>query len=238
MAKGKRTESGWTPSQLVAHNLTRARELRGLTQAEVAERLGLFTGTAWTATTVGQAEGSVSGNRVRQFTANELVALARTFDLPVLYFFLPPEDGAGELRTPDAGGRSWEYLLMLVWGHTENFPMVADRAAPWAHASPPLIPRADLVNPDPGRSSLAGQDRRAPFTPQDMLAVAFNGLARKGVRGAVVPGEDVETMAANLRLLADALTAFNNGLPGEFFETELLRAMEARREPIAKKEKR
>ena len=46
----------------------------------------------------------MTGNRVRQFTANELVALARTFDLPVLYFFLPPEDKAGTLRTPDVAG--------------------------------------------------------------------------------------------------------------------------------------
>ena len=103
MAKPKRGSStggdgGWSASQVVAHNLTQARELRGMTQTEVAERLSQFTGTAWTATTVAQAEGSVTGNRVRQFTANELVALARTFDLPVLYFFLPPEDKAGTLR--------------------------------------------------------------------------------------------------------------------------------------------
>ncbi len=39
-------------SQVVAHNLSRARELRGLTQTEVAERLARFTGARWSQATV------------------------------------------------------------------------------------------------------------------------------------------------------------------------------------------
>src|SRR5437660_9602165 len=102
MAKGKAEDKRrWTASQVVAHNLTRARELRGLTQTEIAERLSRFTGSNWSQATVAQAEGSVGGQRVRQFTANELVALARTFDLPVLVFFLPPDDGEGQLAPDD-----------------------------------------------------------------------------------------------------------------------------------------
>lgn len=82
MPTHRTAERKWTASQVVAHNLSRARELRGLTQVQVAERLSRFTGTKWSQATVAQAEGSVSGQRIRQFTANELVALARTFDLP------------------------------------------------------------------------------------------------------------------------------------------------------------
>ena len=37
----------WNPSQIVAHNMTKARELRGLTQTEVAERLSRFTEAKW-----------------------------------------------------------------------------------------------------------------------------------------------------------------------------------------------
>src|SRR3954449_12151477 len=100
MARGRNVQTRlWTASQVVAHNLTRARELRGLTQVEVAERLTRFTGSNWSQATVAQAEGSIAGIRVRQFTANELVALARAFDLPLLFFFLPPDDGAGRLVT-------------------------------------------------------------------------------------------------------------------------------------------
>lgn len=124
----------WTASQVVAHNLTRARELRSLTQTDIAERLTRFTGSNWSQATVAQAEGSVAGHRVRQFTANELVALARTFDLPVLFFFMPPDDGTGRLVTDDAkAGLPWEYLLLLVLGHRQSFPILADRAANWSH---------------------------------------------------------------------------------------------------------
>ena len=206
----------------MAHNLTRARLLRGLTQAEIAERLTTFTGTSWSAITVAQAEGSVSGNRVRQFTANELVALARTFDLPVLYFFLPPEDRSGELRTPDAGDMPWEYLLLLVWGHRANFPDVAERAAPWAHASPVLVPHDDFLDRHPEQLMLRLARQREGLKPQDMLAVAFNGMARRHIRGSFV-GRDLESLASNLRRLADAFEAFDASAPGTFFDTQTLR---------------
>jgi len=42
---------------------------------------------------VAHAERSVTGNRVREFTADDLVTLARAFDVPVLYFLTPPPTG-------------------------------------------------------------------------------------------------------------------------------------------------
>lgn len=207
----------------MAHNLTRARQLRGLTQSEIAERLSTFTGTPWSAVTVAQAEGSVTGQRVRQFTANELVALARTFDLPVMYFFLPPEDRSGELRTPDAGDMPWEYLMLLLWGHRHNFPDVAERAAPWAHASTVLVPDDDVL--DPVDDTWLVQDlkrRREHLTPEDMLAAAFNGMARRHIRGSFAGG-DLQKLAENLHRLAYAFEALNGYPPGAFFDTETLR---------------
>jgi transcriptional regulator with XRE-family HTH domain len=217
----------WTASQVVAHNLGRARELRDLTQAEVAERLSRFTGSNWSQATVAQAEGSVGGQRVRQFTANELVALARTFDLPVLFFFLPPDDGSGRLMTDDAkGGLPWEYLLVLLLGHRDSFPMFADRAANWSHLLTPGIdiPRSDaLPDADPTLTEIAGSlRRRDPLLPEDVLAAVFHGLAARRVRGAKRPGDDVATFADNLRGLADALTAFNNYRPGEFVDERVV----------------
>src|SRR3954452_7918794 len=230
MAKPKTESRTWTPAQVVAHNMTRARELRGLTQAEVAERLTKFTESRWSQATVAQAEGSVSSQRIRQFTANELVALARCFDLPVLYFFIPPEDDATGFAAPDspAKGWPWEYLLLLVWGHRNNFPVVADRAAPWAHASTVLtVPADDVLDgtPDDPLLDQLARDRER-YTPEDMLAVAFNGLARRRMRGSLQPGEEVQTLVASLRGLADALEAFNNYRPGTFFALdEILAAM-------------
>jgi len=228
VAKPKRTDTeAWTPSQVVAHNMTRARQLRGLTQAEIAVRLSAFTGAPWSDVTVAQAEGSVSGRRVRQFTANELVALARAFDLPVMYFFMPPQDGSGRLQTPDVGDMAWEYLMVLVWGHRDNFPDLAERAAPWAHASTVLVAPDDVLGPENVSEPYVFEDsdrRRQNLTPQDMLAVAFNGMARAHVRDSFA-GKDLLQLASNLRRLADAFEAFNNYAPGAFFDTETLRSL-------------
>ena len=238
MARPKRASDGWTASQVVAHNLTRAREFRGLTQAEIAERLGRFTGTAWTANTVAQAEGSVAGNRVRQFTANELVALARTFDLPVLYFFVPPEDRLGEFLTPDrASGWPWEYLLLLVWGHRQNYTAFADRVAPWAHASTVLVPDDDVLDPEPEQWILAtGRNRRERLTPDDVLAVAFQGLMRRRIRGSHVFTADLEKPAETLRAIANVIEAIDNYPGAAFLDGEELRKVDKRREGDAPQE--
>ncbi|MDP9418888.1 MAG: helix-turn-helix domain-containing protein [Actinomycetota bacterium] len=220
MARGKaRPERNWTASQVVAHNLTRARELRGITQTEIAERLTRFTGANWSQATVAQAEGSVGGQRVRQFTANELVALARTFDLPVLFFFLPPDEGEGLLVTSDAPhGLAWEYLLLLVLGHEQNQEVLEERTANWYRSLVPTvtIPRGDVL--DHGRpADIPGlQEQRSPLLPEDLLATAFHGLAARKMRGARRPGKEVAKFAENLRGLADALDAFNNSRPGTF----------------------
>lgn len=150
----------------------------------------------------------------------------------MLYFFLPPEDGTRAFTGPDAPaeGWPWEYFLLLVWGHTRNFPMVAERAAPFAHASTFITVPADDMLDVPSTALLAQLEaRRLRMTPEDMLAVAFNGLARRRMRGrAKVPGDDVATFAVNLRRLADALDAFNNSSPGTFFDGDEIKAVAQR----------
>jgi len=120
----------------------------------------------------------------------------------------------------------WEYLMLLVWGHGGNFPDVAERAAPWAHVSPVLVPGEDVLDPE-SESSLAGLQRsRDRLRPEDMLAVAFNGMARQHIRGSFA-GKDLQEIASNLRRLAHAFETFDNYAPGTFFETEALREIAA-----------
>ena len=94
-ATGERCQSAgeagptWTPNQVVAANLARLRQRRGLTQAEAARQLSAVAGKEWTEAMVAHAERSVTGNRVREFTADDLVTFARAFDVPVLYFLTP-----------------------------------------------------------------------------------------------------------------------------------------------------
>jgi hypothetical protein len=79
-----------TPNQIVAYNLAQARLWKDWTQAEAAEHLASFLGTRWSKASFSAAERSVDGQRIRQFSADEIVAFSRCFGLPVGFFFLPP----------------------------------------------------------------------------------------------------------------------------------------------------
>lgn len=169
----------WTASQVVAHNLACARRLRGWTQELAAERLSTMTGAKWTAVTVAQAEGSVSGDRVRQFTANELVGMARTFDLPISWFFVPPDPGEGpeRLDSGTTGGLTWDQLVVLVVGHGGNYTALADRLGHWAATAwrGTTMPIADRL---PERSAIAGEGFRQAVTADDVALAAFMGAIR------------------------------------------------------------
>ncbi len=114
---------GLTPNQVVAYNLARARELKGWTQDQAAEALEPYLGVRWSKASVSQAERSVAGGFVRNFTADEIVAFARAFDQPVTWFFMPPPPWAGpgmpaKLAVPDAPafGEALALLVDLVFG--------------------------------------------------------------------------------------------------------------------------
>lgn len=79
-------------NQLVAFNMWRARRSSGWSQQEVAELLEKYTGRSWSNASVSAAERSWQGGRPRKFDANEILALTKIFDEPMVYFFLPPED--------------------------------------------------------------------------------------------------------------------------------------------------
>src|SRR5438067_12240565 len=79
-----------TPNQVVAWNLAQARAWRGWTQDQAAQALEPFLGVRWSQASFSQAERSVAGKNVRNFTADEIVAFARAFDVPVSWLFLPP----------------------------------------------------------------------------------------------------------------------------------------------------
>jgi transcriptional regulator with XRE-family HTH domain len=114
---------GLTPNQVVGYNLTQAREWKGWTQDELAEALEPYLGKRWSKASVSQAERSVAGKFVRQFTADEIVAFARALDLPLGWFFMPPPPWADpatpvKLSTPDKKryGTALAELVDLVFG--------------------------------------------------------------------------------------------------------------------------
>lgn len=82
-----------------------------------------------------QAERSVAGRFIRKFDADEIVAFARAFDLPLGWFFMPPPPWSDEpgvsvkLSTPDAKavGIALAELVDLVFGDEEGQALLAVR---------------------------------------------------------------------------------------------------------------
>jgi hypothetical protein len=82
-----------TANQLVACNLRRAREEKGLTQELASQYLERYLGKRWSNASFSIAERSADeGARKREFDANELLAFSRAFEKPVAWFFTPPDD--------------------------------------------------------------------------------------------------------------------------------------------------
>jgi hypothetical protein len=116
--------AGFTANQVVAFNLTQARDWRGWTQEEAAAALEPYLGVRWSKATFSQAERSVAGRFIRNFTADEIVAFARGFELPVTWFFMPPPPWAApgipsRLAVPDEPqfGEPVGTLVDLVFGN-------------------------------------------------------------------------------------------------------------------------
>src|SRR5919199_2402652 len=104
----------WTANQIVAFNVVKARLLRGWTQEEAAEALAPYLGTRLSTASFSAIERSVDVGRAREFSANELLAFARGFRVPLMWFFTPPStwEGAG-ISTPDAGPKGLDPMVML-----------------------------------------------------------------------------------------------------------------------------
>ncbi|HEX2275384.1 MAG TPA: helix-turn-helix transcriptional regulator [Acidimicrobiales bacterium] len=124
---------GITPNQLVGYNLWRARQERGWTQSQAADALAPHLGVRWTVAQVSAAEHSIDGARIRQFTADDLVAFAQAFDLPVTYFFLPPSPAASwskvdEGTSSEGLNRTMAVMIDLIFGDlNEGAPQVVGR---------------------------------------------------------------------------------------------------------------
>ena len=104
----------YSPNQVVALNVARARAMRGWTQEQASAAIAPYLGTRLSNASFSSIERSIGGTRVKQFSADELVAFSRGFDLPIGWFFLPPppEQDAG-LHAPDATWRGMDMALLL-----------------------------------------------------------------------------------------------------------------------------
>ena len=122
----------WSPNQVVAHNLTRARDLRGWTQEEAADALAPYLGVRLSGASLSAIERSVRGTRVKVFSADELVALSRAFELPLGWWLTPPDEGA--LHTPDhpRTGLDFAELVDVTLGTAATLPAWTKALADWS----------------------------------------------------------------------------------------------------------
>lgn len=80
--------------QIVAFNVIRARRERSITQTQLADRLRDITGRPWPRSAVTMTENAWAGSadRLRTLDVDQVVAFAIALDMPVSWFFMPPDD--------------------------------------------------------------------------------------------------------------------------------------------------
>lgn len=124
----------WTANQIVAFNIVKARLLRGWTQEEAAKAIAPYLGTLLSGASFSAIERSVDAGRAREFNADELLAFARGFRVPLAWFFTPPSawEGVG-IATPDMGEEGLDPLVMLhaVLGTPETLPDYKEYLFSW-----------------------------------------------------------------------------------------------------------
>lgn len=136
-----------TPNQIVAFNVAKARSLRGWTQEQAAEALAPYLGAKLSGASFSALERSAwTVDRIKQFSADDLLALSRGFDLPIGYFFTPPPpDLDAALHAPDAPSPGLDPIVILdaVLGRPENIGYWQDELLAYASATaaPPQTKR-------------------------------------------------------------------------------------------------
>jgi hypothetical protein len=193
-----------TPNQVVAYNVARARALRGWTQEQAAEALAPYLGTRLSGASFSALERSAwSPTRIKVFSADELLAFSRGFDLPIGYFLTPPPPAldAG-LHAPDAGWKGLDPLVLLdaVLGTPDNLHHWEQDLLDYSASTAPA-PRSKREKPSRSPADLA--DRLAPLVALRAKALLRNAL------GDLADASDV------LERLADAIRAVDTAAPDD-----------------------
>jgi hypothetical protein len=111
-------------NEVVAYNFRAARELRGWTQEETALALEGLLGQRLPQASISAIERAYEGDRRREFDAHEMLAFALAFDLPLVWFFLPPPNDHRNLRHTT---NIVSELYGIVFGQESQLAPVYDR---------------------------------------------------------------------------------------------------------------
>lgn len=144
-------------NEVVAYNFKRARELRGWTQDEVADRLAPYLGVRLPQASISGIERGYRG-RPREFDAQELFAFSLCFDVPLIWFLLPP---AGDQRRMRNSGEYLQELYGLVLGREDQLELLYERFRELGRAEPGVIDRVfEQMSGRPSAVTMADYRRR------------------------------------------------------------------------------
>ena len=132
MARQRKQDEPETPAptrevnlnQVVAYNFRAARELRGWTQEEAADQLEPYLGLRLTQASISAIERAWDGDRNREFDAQEILAFALAFDLPLIWFYMPPPD---DRRHLDRAHKRINQLYEIVLGREDQLEPLYQR---------------------------------------------------------------------------------------------------------------
>jgi hypothetical protein len=182
-------------NQVVAYNVRAARELRGWTQDDLADRLAPYTGMRPTQANVSAIERAWDGDRRREFDAHELLVFSLVFDLPIIWFLLPPP---GDHRPMAGTTRPVDELYTHIVGRPEQLEPVLERLRQLGVTDPTTAEQTvERITGQPARSRewsytdrrkellLALLDNRADRLDKaaDELGAFFDHLRQVGIRG-------------------------------------------------------
>ena len=109
-------------NQIVGANFRLARELKGWTQEEAARKLAPYLGQLLPKASISAIERVLDRDRRRVFNAQELLAFAAAFDVPMWWFFLPVP-GSENMRLEGVGDRASD-LLVYFLGRQDQLEML------------------------------------------------------------------------------------------------------------------
>ena len=153
-----------TPNQVVASNVVKARELRGWTQEQAAEALAPYLGAKLSGPSFSALERSATKvDRIKRFSADDLLALSRGFDLPIGYFFTPPPPETNAAQTGSLGATQGPDAMVLfdaILGTADNLGCWMDDLLAYSASRP----RAEV--PDRLTALVDLRARRCCVTPR------------------------------------------------------------------------
>jgi hypothetical protein len=184
-------------NEIVAYNFRLARELRGWTQEYTAERLEPLLGRRLPQAGISAIERAYGGEHRREFDAQEIFAFSLAFDLPMLWFFLPPP---GDHRTLLRSSNIVSELYGIVFGQDDQLEPVYERLRRLGIDDPTEVDRTiENISGQPSRARhLSYRQRRKEMLlalldeysdevdkAADEVGQFFDHLRQVGIRGFV-----------------------------------------------------